>query len=228
MNLTKKQARAIELRDEKLLEWVEIAKILGVKLSAAKQIYARGKGRVPEKLDAIDRNPGLAADVLGHFTDPLIKNVYESAVKSGCDEMTARSIVKAAFEKIPGAMIELREVRTDQLTRLLDHSSLICLEAIASMDHDTLVGEGVKDLSMAINMLLEKRALLRKEPTQRIEIEDRRHLDAMMVAIMDEAQRRGLSIDVNPATQERVVNDGDLSVRQRNKIQDGEIIESPV
>ncbi len=128
---------------------------------------------------------------------------------------------------MPQTVVALKDVRTDQLTKLLDHNSLNILEAIATMTPDSLQGEGIKDLSVAMSLHLEKRALLRKEPTQRIQIEDRRHLNELLQAVHDEMLRRDLTVETDPVTQESRVWDGDLGPFQRNRIEDGAIVERP-
>lgn len=66
------------------------------------------------------------------------------------------------------------------------------------MDPVTLAGASLADQTRAANMLFEKRALLRGEPTQIVRTEHRVGLDKVMGMLMEEAKRRGSVVELKP------------------------------
>lgn len=64
------------------------------------------------------------------------------------------------------------------------------------MDPVTLAGASLADLTRAANVLFEKRALLRGEPTSIVRNEHRGGLDKLAELLLGEVQRRGVQIDI--------------------------------
>lgn len=76
--------------------------------------------------------------------------------------------------------------------------------AFACMDQVTLAGATLADLTRFSGMLLEKRALLRGEPTSIVRNEQRGGLDKLAELLLGEVQRRGIVLDM-PKTAYREV-----------------------
>jgi len=228
---TEKQSRAIELREslEPSMAWPDVARAMGTTPKQARQFYLRGKKRETHDLgrDRLEINPGVTGEVLVAHSDPLNTTIASIARDAGVSKHVANGIIEAAKRLMPAQVETLRKVHTARLQDLLDHNSDRILEAISTLPMDSLQAEGVKDLSIAMSVHLEKRALLRKEPTQRIQVEDRRHMNELLEAVQDEILRRGLEVEVNEFTQEQAVVDGELNIFERNKVVDGEIVEGP-
>lgn len=66
------------------------------------------------------------------------------------------------------------------------------------MDPVTMAGASVADLTRAANMLFEKRALLRGEPTAIVRNEQRGGLDAIAALLLAEVRKRGIVLDLPP------------------------------
>lgn len=69
-----------------------------------------------------------------------------------------------------------------------------------SITDSDLLGASLKDRAYAIDRFIEKRALLRGEPTQILSLEDRRQLPDLLRAVMKEAERRGVSFNAETGT----------------------------
>lgn len=78
------------------------------------------------------------------------------------------------------------------------------LDSISPLD---LAKAGVRDKAIAIGILMDKRALLRGEPTQILSHEERVRLPDVLKALDAEVRRRGLSVEL-PKTEYEVVEDG--------------------
>lgn len=67
--------------------------------------------------------------------------------------------------------------------------------ALGYLDDFALSAASAKDLAVTIGILIEKRALLRGEPTQILTVEERQNLNVLVSAVVQEATRRGITID---------------------------------
>ena len=56
----------------------------------------------------------------------------------------------------------------------------------------------LKDLSIALGILIEKRELLNNRPTQIIDFTSRLQVQQLLPRMVQEAKRRGIEIDVTP------------------------------
>lgn len=68
-------------------------------------------------------------------------------------------------------------------------------ELIGHMTEDKMAAAGVRELSTAISQLIEKRALLRNEPTQIVSHEQRMKLEELVPELIAEVKKRGMVID---------------------------------
>ena len=231
MRPTAKQRQAIELYEstDPPMAVLEIATHMGVKPSQARSFLLRGLDRLGRDLDKerLEKNPGTTAEVIAAAGNPLNQTVAKIAREAGVSEFVAKGIIDAANRTMPAAVDVVKKVTTARLQDLLDHNSQRILEAVSTIPMDNLRTEGVKDLSVAMSLHLEKRALLRKEPTVRIEIDDRRHMKELLAAAINEMKRRDMTFDGDPVTGEHEVHDGELTIYQRNRVEDGEIVERP-
>jgi hypothetical protein len=93
------------------------------------------------------------------------------------------------------------------------------------LDDFALSQSSAKDLAIVMGILIEKRQLLKGEPTQIISTEDRSKLINIMPLLIVEAKRRGLTIDMNPETQEAVVvDDKKLKVHTKGLVSAKEVV----
>lgn len=67
--------------------------------------------------------------------------------------------------------------------------------ALHHLDDTVLSAASAKDLAVTIGILIEKRALLRGEPTAILSTEERTNLNVLVTHVMKEAQRRGITVD---------------------------------
>ena len=143
------------------------------------------------------RDPERAADVV--MNDPSgedpIKRFMEAAESCGMPKGMALSLKKRMETRYLPASESLRAVNTGTLIQYLDDRALKALEY---MDDAVFAEAPLRDLAVSMGILIEKRQLLRGEPTQILTIEERSSLDDLIPLIVDEAHRRGMTIDNNP------------------------------
>lgn len=78
-------------------------------------------------------------------------------------------------------------------------------DVLTLMDPVSLAGASVADLTRAANMLFEKRALLRGEPTAIVRNEQRGGLDKLAEMLLAEVGRRGIALPKGPGGYQEVI-----------------------
>lgn len=144
----------------------------------------------------VSERPGQEAAAVDAITDRLhtIKDIAESC---GLPESTTKQLLARLETRWQPLSAELQRVKTQDLVGLLEDRAW---RALQYLDDYALAGASAKDLAITIGVLIEKRQLLRGEPTQIMTSSDRQSLNDLLPLVMREAQRRGYTIDVNPAT----------------------------
>ncbi len=135
------------------------------------------------------------AEAIVIASDPGVSNFARAARESGLSVNMANKIKKKLDRDLLPVKLAVREVKTSQLLGLTADRAQRILEGITQEDIDKA---GLRDKAVAAAIFIEKRQLLSGEPTHLIGVQDRRHLGDLTKALMIEAQRRGITIDVSP------------------------------
>lgn len=98
--------------------------------------------------------------------------------------------MRAKYQPITG---ELRQHKTSEILAMIEDR---VGRALGYLDDQVLSEAKAKDLAITLGILLEKRQLLRGEPTQILSVEERQGLNELLPRLIAEAKRRGLAIDV--------------------------------
>ncbi len=141
----------------------------------------------------------------------IASNAYRGAIKKAkvLSEVPDEGILELRFDKFVKG---LRGVTSDVLLELLETGLLKALWRLAN-DSSVFARLNGKELGLLAGNLIERRQLLRGEPTKIISVEDRRHWDELSVALLQEVKRRGLDINLPPsqfheAESPTLLNDG--------------------
>lgn len=145
------------------------------------------------RLEQTDRDDVAEAIVVA--SDPGVSNFARAAREAGLSVGMANKIKKKLDRDLLPVKLAVREVKTSQLLGLTADRAQRILEGITQEDIDKA---GLRDKAVAAAIFIEKRQLLSGEPTHLIGVQDRRHLGDLTKALMLEAQRRGITIDVSP------------------------------
>lgn len=205
MALTKKQQATYDLKVQgKTRE--EIAGIMGVSINVVRKVLVtcyRKLGISPGKdhgSNAIEhRNPEVAAAAIEAAADPAAKSqqqaidrVNAELLASGIPEKVSAAMVKRMRVKYAGVVTVKKQITTQELVKSLEEN----ISLIDSYIDDKVVSEAsLRDLAMSKAVLIEKRALLRGEPTQILSDLERKKLNELLPLAIAEAQRRGLTVE---------------------------------
>ena len=171
------------------------------------------EGRTPDgtmlPVEQTDRDDVAEAIVVA--SDPGITNFNRAVRQTGLSPSMAKKIKGRLDRDLLPVKLAVEEVKTSQLLALTADRAQRILSSISQEDIDKA---GLRDKAVAAAIFIEKRQLLSGEPTHLIGVQDRRHLGDLTKALMLEAQRRGITIDVSPI-------DGSTRCLDENTTEDG-------
>lgn len=146
-----------------------------------------------KNLEELD--PEKAAVAMDALTDPLLTDVTAAAKQCGLSTR-AMGVLRERLEKryLPVSN-KIKAFKTSELLGKIDEKIAMSLEY---MDEVQFATAGLKDNAIAFSILVEKRQLLRGEPTQIFSVEERKNLNDLIPDLLREAKRRGYTYDVNP------------------------------
>lgn len=135
----------------------------------------------------------MLGDLIDWATEP-----YGTFVKAAEDVGLSPTVVKRMIERIKAkyqpVLGELQEVKTKDLVALLEDRAH---RALLYLDDQALAKSSAKDLAIIAGITIEKRNLLRGEPTQILSVEERHTLNELIPLIVAEGERRNMTIDLN-------------------------------
>ena len=132
------------------------------------------------------------ADVLLEGSKPFVSFIA-AAKELGLKTSVTQRLVQRLRAQYQPVLSELRKFQKDEFLGLLEDRAHRALEY---MDDYTLANANAKDLAIIVGILMEKRQLLRGEPTQILSIEERAGMSDLIPKLLREAERRGLSVGV--------------------------------
>lgn len=185
----------------------EIAHILGISqpvvsktLQACyKKLGLRKSDRPINTTGAEFRAPELAAAAIEAAADPIsqsmnaaIERVNEQLKAAGLPGKVTEAMVRRLRVKYANAVTATKELRTNEILQMIGEK--IDLAAVY-LDDKVFAEASARDLMLGLGVLIEKRNLLRGEPTQIISDHERSKLHELMPLLLHEAKRRSLTID---------------------------------
>lgn len=197
--LTEKQTKILELKRAGKRNG-EIASLIGCSDNVIRKqltsIYRKldMKGGVQEssKHNATEvAKPGRAAKLLDGATDPFA-NIAKAIRESGLPTSTGEAFLRRLRARYGKVLQVARDLKTADIIRKLNERIDLALEY---MDEKVVAEASFRDLAMGTSALLEKRQLLRGEPTQILSDHERRRLQDLLPALVTEAKRRGITIE---------------------------------
>jgi len=138
--------------------------------------------------------PEEFAEIFEEITDPLAR-VEKLLELTDMPKRTAKTIMRRIQTRYNNANRAVKDIKTKDIVVGLESKIEMALEY---MDDTAFAKANLRDLGIVLGILIEKRQLLRGEPTQILSVEERMSLDISIPLIVKEAQRRGMTIDMDP------------------------------
>jgi len=181
-----------------------VAEKLGRSVQTVKSHLARVRRKIesPESLRRPDtgpihyskNQPDKYAKAVVELSGPK-RNVAATARKVGISPKTAKKIADELDRDLIPLQRELEDVRLEDLKKRFGTLTRDALDAITP---EKLTEAKARDLAIISAVGVDKWQLLRGQPTQRMEISDRREMNELMKLLVEESKRRGVEIDVTP------------------------------
>ena len=138
-----------------------------------------------ERASAIARANG--AELAGAVADPW-GNLGKAAKLCGLNPAMTKKLVER-LRGLEPAIQRAKEIKNEDLVKLLNERAYLLL---AAMDETTIAKAGLGDLARAAGIVIDKRQLLRGEPTQIMSHKDRTRLDELIMEVVKVAEKRGI------------------------------------
>jgi len=140
------------------------------------------------------RDTEAAAVAIDTVTDPFT-TLGDAAEACGLSRDVIRSLTRRLQTKYQPVGENIKRLKTPQLLKIIEEKIHMALE---HMDEYTFANAELRDLAVTFGILAEKRQLLMGEPTQILSVQERSHMNNLIQPLIDEARRRGMTIDVTP------------------------------
>lgn len=142
-----------------------------------------------------NKQPDEAGQFIADLTADPYTNLRKLAKAHGFNERAVRGFIRRMETRYLPLQQEMRSISTKQLQNTIDDR----LSRILDYMDDYVIAEApLRELAVAFGVLMEKRQLLRGEPTQIIDNTERQSIAELLQAANKEAERRGLTIDITP------------------------------
>ncbi len=137
-------------------------------------------------------DPEAVAVVFDEATEPWMGTFKGIAEEAGLNPKTTSAIMQRLARDHPGALAHVRTIKTKHILAAIEEKLALGLDALTKEKMDEA---SARDLAVVISILVEKRQLLRGEPTQILSMEERKHMSDILPMLLKEAERRGMTIE---------------------------------
>lgn len=138
-------------------------------------------------------NPDRAVAILDAMTEPDKYNHLKDALKAcGLPANVSDKMIHRLRVKYTGALTEVRNLKTNEILNMLGEKIHLGLQYL---DDKVFAEASARDIMTGLAQLIEKRQLLRGEPTSIISNDDRKKLSELLPALMAEGKRRGITME---------------------------------
>ena len=137
-------------------------------------------------------NPSAVAAVFDEATEPWVGTFKSIAEEAGLTPKLTSAIVKRLSRDHPGLLSYVRDLKTKHFVNAIENRLASALDALTP---EKMNEASARDLAVVVSILVEKRQLLRGEPTQILSMEERRHMADILPMLLKEAERRGMTVE---------------------------------
>ena len=200
--LTQKQQLAYDLRMQGKSR-AEAASLMGI----SKPVYSKTLQAAYKKLGISHRNKGDASSNTTEIRDPVkfaavvdaatepeakLESIRKVFKDYGLPPIASEALLRRIRQKYFGVVEATRSLKSGEIVDALNNKIDL---ALRYMDDKTMSEASFRDLALGTAAMIEKRQLLRGEPTQIISDAERAKLHELLPRVIAEAQRRGLTVE---------------------------------
>jgi len=134
-----------------------------------------------------------------------VDDVLQACRELGIKNDVAMGMINRLAARRTGYQSNIATLTTKGLISKIEEKIALVLNYL---DEFAISGASPKDLAIIFGIMVEKRQLLLGEPTQILSTNERKHLNELIVPLMEEARARGMMIDLTPANYSEVNSEG--------------------
>ena len=157
-------------------------------------VDARGLGQEQKRIENIE--PDKAAVLVDAVTEPdvrgKLRRISDAIKESGLPERFGKAILKRLETRYLNVKTEIRSLKTSEILAMIGEKIHL---AGQYLDDHSMAEASARDLMLGMSALVEKRQLLRGEPTQIVSDFERKRLNELLPLLSMEMQRRGITFD---------------------------------
>lgn len=159
-----------------------------------------------DEADQAEQAGDLPTDIVEALngTNSSAAVILQAASEVGITRAHAAGLLRRLAVQKSGFRSRLDRLTTREMIAAIEDRLALVLEYI---DEFGISGASPKDLAIMFGILVEKRQLLLGEPTQILSVEERKKINELIPALVEEAQRRGMTIDMAPGGYEEVTDE---------------------
>lgn len=161
------------------------------------------RGR-PKKSPSPSDLPSGAVEALEEIGHP-VDAVLEACREVGLNRDQASALIRRLAVQKAGFRSHIEKLTTRGLIRDIEGKLALIMQYL---DEFSIAGASPRDLAIIFGILVEKRQLLLGEPTQILSTQERKHINDLMPALVEEAKRRGMTIDLSPGDYSEIGREG--------------------
>lgn len=155
-----------------------------------------GNALVADRNKIENADPDKAAVLVDAVTEPdvrgKLRRISEAIKESGLPERFGRALLKRLETRYLNVKTEIRALKTGEILDMIGEK--IHLAGVYLDDH-AMAEASARDLMLGMSALVEKRQLLRGEPTQIVSDLERKRLNELLPLLSAEMQRRGITLE---------------------------------
>jgi hypothetical protein len=171
----------------------------------------------PRKTSVAEKNPEIMATALTVEALDEFAPIFKTLKDAGVSHDSAIGIVESLRGRFSDVQNKVKGLVRPQFLESIED---VLGRVLGSVTDQDIAEASLKDKMIAVGILVEKRALLRGEPTMILSVEERARVNENIPLLIREAQRRGLTVnaefkDVTPAVAEAVADaEADADARE--------------
>jgi hypothetical protein len=185
-------------------KWMADCRTAGEAVEVKKAVQTPPLPKENRKKIDLENHPEAEAEAIDTLTDVDFARLADAARACGLNPKTANHLVKRLRTRLLPVATEIKRYKTQEFLAFIEDRMMRSLEYL---DDVALANASGRDLAVIFGIMADKRQLLNGEPTQILSFQDRRKLNDLIPLVLQEAQRRGLTIDL-PRTSYAVVQEG--------------------
>lgn len=135
--------------------------------------------------------PEVQAKLLDAMSEPITK-LRIAMAEAGLPEKVSETLIHRIRVKYSGVITETRNLKTNEILDMLGKKIHL---GMTYLDDKVMSEASARDLMLGLGVMVEKRQLLRGEPTAIVTDLERKKLNELLPALIAESRRRGLTIE---------------------------------